>query len=312
MELINKLLFAYDGSDCAKQALDDLQLAGLPLYLEAEVVSVAEAWMPYPISEEEDPFSTEVTGTTITRLHDRALHEAEAAQKLAAEAVAKLHDHFPDWTVTSRTYCDAPAWGVLQAAESFDPDLIVVGSHGRSALGRMIIGSVSQKVLAEARCSVRIARHRPTAPLSPVRILLGVDGTPDSQAAVEAVAVREWVTGSSVTVIAADGFAAYPISVEMAYDSQWVQAGLEAERKALEAVIEQAVSRLRMAGLKAEGSLHQGAPTPILLKAAREIGADTIFLGARGHRFMERFLIGSVSNAVATRAECSVEVVRPR
>ena len=40
------------------------------------------------------------------------------------------------------------------------PDLIVVGSHGRSALGRFMLGSVSQKVVTEAHCSVRVARGR--------------------------------------------------------------------------------------------------------------------------------------------------------
>ncbi len=41
-----KILIAYDGSDCAEAALDDLQCAGLPLEAEAQIISVAEVWLP--------------------------------------------------------------------------------------------------------------------------------------------------------------------------------------------------------------------------------------------------------------------------
>lgn len=53
-----------------------------------------------------------------------------------------------------------------------------------------------------------------------------------------------------------------------------------------------------------------GDPKQVLLKEAERMNADCIFLGAKGHSRMERFLLGSVSAAVAARARCSVEVVR--
>jgi nucleotide-binding universal stress UspA family protein len=51
-------------------------------------------------------------------------------------------------------------------------------------------------------------------------------------------------------------------------------------------------------------------PKYILIKEAKRWGADSIFVGARGLSNFERLLLGSVSTAVATRAHCSVEVVR--
>jgi nucleotide-binding universal stress UspA family protein len=69
---------------------------------------------------------------------------------------------------------------------------------------------------------------------------------------------------------------------------------------------------LRAAGLAVTAEVKDGAPVPVLLDAAREWGADAIFVGAQGHRFLERVLLGSVSAAVAARAHCSVEVVRTR
>ena len=51
-------------------------------------------------------------------------------------------------------------------------------------------------------------------------------------------------------------------------------------------------------------------PKSFLVRRADLIEAECIFIGAKGHRFSERFLLGSVSSAIAARARCSVEVIR--
>ena len=62
------------------------------------------------------------------------------------------------------------------------------GFTRRTALGRFVLGSVSQRVLTEALCSVRIARGRVDEPNSPVRIIVGTDGSRPSEEALKAVA----------------------------------------------------------------------------------------------------------------------------
>jgi nucleotide-binding universal stress UspA family protein len=58
--------------------------------------------------------------------------------------------------------------------------------------------------------------------------------------------------------------------------------------------------------------LKKGDPKQILIEEAESWQADSIFVGAKGMRGIERLLLGSVSAAVAARAHCSVEVVRPK
>jgi nucleotide-binding universal stress UspA family protein len=77
-------------------------------------------------------------------------------------------------------------------------------------------------------------------------------------------------------------------------------------------MLAEAVARLHRAGLTASPILLEGDPRRALVDEAERWGADSIFVGARGLSAVERFLLGSVSAAVASRAHCSVEVVRTR
>jgi nucleotide-binding universal stress UspA family protein len=303
-----KLLVACDGSPYADDAIDDLRRAGLPDKLQALVVSVSEIPMPEPPSQEE---ADEPEGDTmvISPWRIRAEQALVMARVHARQAADKIRGYFPRWTITTKVFADSPAWGLLSAADEMHSDLVVIGSRGRSAIVRLLLGSVSQKVLTEARCSVRVARRSNFVEGSPVRIVLGLDGSPDAYRALEALLIRPWSSGTSVRVVAAyDGSGAalslVPEAIEYDFDLY------ERQRDALEQEVKQAVDRLRGAGLTAAGEVREGSPTRVLLHLAEEWGADVIFLGARGDRSNDRFLLGSVSSAVAARAHCSVEVVR--
>ena len=67
---------------------------------------------------------------------------------------------------------------------------------------------------------------------------------------------------------------------------------------------------LRDSGIGATAFVLDGDPKDALVREAEQWKADGIFVGAKGHSAMDRFLLGSVSTAVAARAHCSVEVVR--
>jgi nucleotide-binding universal stress UspA family protein len=187
-----KALIAYDGSACADAALDDLKRAGLPGEVDATVVTVAELWPP--------PSATFKPG--LTAVAEQLPAPVEAARDLAMAASRRLQTIFPAWDVRAEALVGSPASALIIKADEWKPDLIVVGSHGRSALGRFIIGSVSQKVVTEAHCSVRVARGRGIDAGAPARILLGFDGSFDSRAAVHTVASRVWPEKSAIRVLA--------------------------------------------------------------------------------------------------------------
>ena len=75
-------------------------------------------------------------------------------------------------------------------------------------------------------------------------------------------------------------------------------------------MMEAANDKLKKAALTVVSELVKGDPREILIERATSQGADTIYVGACGLSGIERFLIGSVSSAVAARGSCSVELVR--
>jgi nucleotide-binding universal stress UspA family protein len=305
-----KLLIAYDGSNCSDAAIDDLVQAGLPLNGEALAVSVSEIWMPLPDagSENSDPYLEEL-GKHYRQRGEAALAEAK---HLADRAADRLKVVLPGWEISSEASYGSPAWEVLSTADKFGADLIVVGSHGQSAISRIVIGSISQKILTEAFCSVRVARGRVDVDPSPQRLVIGFDNSKGAEAAVDAVASRRWMDGSQVRLVSVlDPVKPSLIGRLIPPVAKAVDEINESEVRWIEEKAESALAKLRNAGLDASLHLLAGNPKRLIVEEAEHWSADCIFVGANkfGSR-VERFLLGATSSAVAARAHCSVEVVR--
>ena len=311
------ILVGYDGSSCAEAALDDLGRAGLPRHAQAFILSVSEIWLPGPAAgvqarRNSATKTSSVSNGGISNRASAASAAAPAAQTrtLAAEAKARLQTRFPDWEISTEESVGSPAREILRKAERLKPNLLVVGSQGRSALGRFLLGSVSQKVVNEASCTVRVCRGTSWKNGSPVRILVGLDGSPSSELAVRAVAERAWPTCSAVRLIAAldpqDPLNGYLIphfknnSPETIGKRSWV-----------ETFVKSAQERLAATQLEVSTRIEEGDPKHVLIADAEEWGADCIFLGASSsNNLLQKYLLGSVATAIVARAQCSVEVVR--
>lgn len=310
-----KILIGFDGSGCAEAALDDLTHAGLPANAKAYILSVAEVWLPPPppsTYEILDQARKAKSPIELQHNFSKGCRAAKEALALAERARDRVVTMFPNWKVTADSSCGSPAWELVAKADEWKPELIVVGSHGRTALGRFVLGSVSQRVLTEARCSVRVSRGRVDEPNSPVRIIVGTDGSPASDEALRAVAARKWPSQSEVMVVLVDD----PLAPEFLGKlipplGETIEEDRREERAWVERISARSIDLLRAADIEVTCAVREGDPKRELCKAAEEWGADCIFVGSAGfsNRF-ERFVLGSVSAAVAARAHCSVEVVR--
>jgi nucleotide-binding universal stress UspA family protein len=146
-----------------------------------------------------------------------------------------------------------------------------------------------------------------------MNILLAVDGSAFSDAAVDEVARRPWPTGSKIKLLSVIDPPFVPAAEPAMIPASWY---VELEKAAAErtrAIVEAAAKRLRT-GL--DPAVEVTVDTPVgwakqeILHAAESWRADLIVLGSHGYGAWERLLLGSVSGSVATHAPCSVEIVR--
>lgn len=148
-----KILLAVDGSACSGRAVAEVARRPWPGDSQVRVVCVVEP--PAPLVAE--PYMG-VTGyfEEAERLQrkDAAAVVARAAEQLAAgEGSGRLG-------VSTEVLTGSPRRRIVEEADEWGADLIVVGSHGYHTWERMLLGSVSQAVAAHASCSVEIVRCR--------------------------------------------------------------------------------------------------------------------------------------------------------
>jgi nucleotide-binding universal stress UspA family protein len=136
-----------------------------------------------------------------------------------------------------------------------------------------------------------------------MKILIGVDDSSFSQIAVEEVARRLWEPGTAVKILSV---------VEGPYKPAREEGASENPFKIARASVDKATEVLRQSGNKFEiaGDIIEGSPKKVILDEAEAWDADLIVVGSHGRRGLDRFLLGSVSQAVALHAPCSVEIVR--
>ncbi len=308
-----KILVAYDGSQCSESALDDLNRAGLPSAGEALLITVAEVWLPPPHgSNGGDPEIDPYLEMAVKKFREKGQRLLNEAGMLADHAAARLRNILRGWKVTTFVTYGSPAWEIITKAETLKPDLIVVGSHGQSALSRLVLGSISQKVLSESPFSVRVSRGRNEVDPAFERIIIGFDGSSGANAAVQAVAARKWSPGTQVQVLSAtDPVVPASIARFISTVADWAEEESRCDHQWIADLAKNAAETLKCSGLSVEQRIIEGNPKEELVREAENWHADCIFVGATANSIpLGRLFLGSTASAVAARAHCSVEVVR--
>ena len=305
-----RILIAYDGSISADAAIDDLRRAGLFHEAEALVVCVADG---------EEPVHLQTTASEKTQTRGAASSSSKVAEArmIAASGSDRIKSYFPQWSVSSDALCGSPAKVLTDATGWWRPDLFVIGSHGRTGVRRLFLGSVSWELIHRAGCSVRVARCSGSRnPEDPIRMVIGVDGSTEAAAALRSVTARAWPKKTEAQIVSAvqtiapamTALEANTFAQEPAYSV--IREADERLRFRLRNIAGEAANALGRAGLIATTHVVDGDPREAILTAAEVGKADMIFVGARGLGRMQRLLLGSVSSYIVTHAHCGVEVVR--
>ena len=146
-----------------------------------------------------------------------------------------------------------------------------------------------------------------------MKVLLAVDGSPCSEAAVAEVATRPWPAGSEFRIVSAYQLPMSPTPEAWAIPPEYYDEMEKAARGQAQKIVDLATAQLKQTLGKlmaVRGQVLAGSPPSVIVEEADGWPADLIVVGSHGYGAWQRLVLGSVSQAVVLHAKCSVEVVR--
>jgi nucleotide-binding universal stress UspA family protein len=293
--------------------LNELQRSGLPCKADVIILSISEIWLPPTVKyEDTEVFPDSDVAEYFQKYYDQIDRNLAETEVIVDQTQEELLKYFPDWKIKTEAVSGSPASLILSRAFEFKPDLIVVGAQGLSSDGQIGLGSISLKILTEAKCSVQITRAKPDVTHSRLKIMIGFDDSLGSMAAVKTVAARQWRGNPEIRLVTVTDpfFPLIPGRVLLPIPGL-LEGKMKGEQKWVETLATKALQILHDAGLSATLHVYDGNPRIILVQEAEKWEADLIFIGANSLQLQSRhYSLGCVSSAVASRVSCSVEVVR--
>jgi nucleotide-binding universal stress UspA family protein len=222
----------------------------------------------------------------------------EEAVKIAEEAIGTDREI----EIKSELRCAPPIPTLVEMSE--EAEMLVVGSNGRGALGRLLLGSVSSSLVRSARCPVAVIRDED--PLMPhpqqAPVLVGIDGSPASELAVALAFDEASRRGVELTALHAWS----DVDVFELPGIDWSAVKSEAERSLAEQL---AGWQERYPDVTVHRLLVSDRPARQLIEQSES--AQLVVVGSHGRGGLSGALLGSVSNAIVHSVRMPVIVARP-
>jgi nucleotide-binding universal stress UspA family protein len=277
-----KILVCTDGSPDSEgaitAALNLAKTTGSTLYLLEVLFYLAGYELQAP-----DTLAPPMVNLELMQAQETAAKERLEAWKAEAAGEGVL--------LTPRVRSGASAYeGILEEAGELRPDLIIMGRHGYTGLTRLLMGSVTARVIGHSPCNVLVVPRE--VPLSFKRLLVASDGSPFSEAA--------WTEALSL----AKTMGSVLLGVSVAASDRDIPAATQVVRGLEESASQQ--------GIALDTMIPMGRPEEGIVKAADFKAASLIIVGSHGRTGLKRLLMGSVAERVIGDAKCPVLVVKKK
>ena len=213
-------------------------------------------------------------------------------QEVAAY-LSEIKAHADDLGVPAETVirrADQAFAAIAAEAERLQADLIIMGRHGKHGLTKLLMGSVTERVIGLSPVNVLVIPQE--SPLPWEQVLVASDGSPYSDAAWDAA------------LELAKRLDARLIGVSAARE--------EGELPEAEAIVQKMLMRANRQGIPMEIRVSVGAPDDVIVQTALAKKANLIILGSHGRTGLKRLLMGSTTARVIGQAPCPVLVVKRR
>ncbi|MFB6070799.1 MAG: universal stress protein [Halanaeroarchaeum sp.] len=285
--MFDDILVPTDGSENALKALDHaLLLAGV---FDATVHGVYVVNVTYAADFE--------GGIDSGTVYDALQREGEGATEAIRDRCEAAGVDVRTDVVDGR-----PARSIVEYAAENDVDLVAMGTHGRSGVSRLLLGSVTESVLRRTdRDVLTVPKDAPDPGDGYSTVLVAADGSEDS-----AEAVARAIDLASPFGAVLRGL--YVVDASFTHN-ELVEDLLEREGETVTADIEEDATA---AGVPVETAIADGEPHEEIVDYAAETDASVIVLGSHGKGAIERTVLGSVSERTVRTANRPVLIVRDR
>jgi nucleotide-binding universal stress UspA family protein len=296
--MFRTLLVPLDGSDFAEQALpwalSIARRAGASLDLvRAHVMYAfkvpASSWVPFdPVMED----------------------ECRQEEQLYLDATSRWLSAVSRVPVSTSLVNGVETEGVLEWIEASKPDLVVMTTHGRGPLGRLLLGSTAAKVVRQTAAPVLLVRPRDRdrrcdllPEPAPEQVLLPLDGSPLAEEALEPAAAVAQLFGAECTLL----------RVVEPSEAGGAGAAEQVRQAEAETYLARVAGRLREQGLRVQTRVAVADNAGVcILAEATALRSGLVALATHGRGGIARLVLGSVADKVVQAAGCPVLVYRPR
>jgi len=227
-------------------------------------------------------------------------------QRMEVQTVTQERGTVP--VVYAQTESASPETALVEYATEYDIDLVVMGTHGRGGMDRLLSGSVAEEVVRQAPCPVfTVLATDGTQPNTPIdRVLVPVDLSEQSTLVVDHAAALASAYSAPIDLLHVVEEAAFPTAYGMDPLSPSQPDVQERAREALETL----ATEIDDLGEPINAHVLAGYAARDIVDFAEEHAADLIVMATHGRTGLQRFLIGSVAEKVVRSAPCPVFTVK--
>ncbi|MFC6961070.1 universal stress protein [Halocatena marina] len=233
----------------------------------------------------------------------------EMLEQQANDAVQSLEMTATDASVTFHTAVEhgIPHETILDYAEQHDIDLLSMGTHGRTGLDRVLLGSVTERVIRTSDHPVLTSRTEPDDRLKYDRILIPTDGSEAASAAINhGIAIAERYD-ATIHILSVVDLGAITGTYEMGPS---ISDLLDTLGEECEHAVAEVAAKCRDRDVDVVTSVDQGTPSKAIQEYISDAGIDLVAMGTHGRTGLERYLIGSVTARVVRTSSAPVLTVR--
>lgn len=298
---VMRVLVCVDSGQCSEILVD---FVGQYCWPDNSSFLVLTVESPLDIGEEEANLEI------LKAIKERQQTKSEALVNQAVESLkGKLSGHELDSRIESS---HNTAEAILEAASDWKADLIVIGSHNKVGIQRLLIGSVSSSVMLKSTCSVHVVKFEKQDSAQDQHVLVALDQSEYADRVIDFIADRPWPSETKFKFFSvAEGASALLAQENPLAVINSVQDRDEMYQKLHKFLGEKAGAFMsRVEGANVEIVVKDGDPREVILAEIEHWPARQVILGSRGKSNLERILLGSVSHAVMSYSPCNVEVVK--